>query len=164
MVSWKPPDCLSEVSGSMLYLEMLTPENGRIWVENGLRKERKRLISPDGGFSMYSVAYHREFLDALTICEFWRRRFDLASFSPLFRERAKEAAFWLKAFTHPATGDAPNIGANDGTRLLPLTDTEYRDFRPSVQMACVLFAGRGAYDQDGPWNLPLQWLGVPIPK
>ncbi len=38
-------------------------DQGRKWLEERARK----LISPDGGFSMYSVAYHREFLDALTI-------------------------------------------------------------------------------------------------
>jgi len=154
------------VGGEWLYA-VSKDAHARKWADLGrkwLEERARRLISPDGGFSMYSVAYHREFLDALTISEFWRQRFELASFSPLFRERAKEAALWLKAFTHPATGDTPNIGANDGTRLLPLTDTEYRDFRPSVQMACILFTGRAAYDQDGPWNLPLVWLGVQIPK
>jgi hypothetical protein len=133
---------------------------GRKWLEERTR----RLISEDGGFSMYSVAYHREFLDALTICEFWRVRFDLPDFSSLFQTRTNNAALWLKAFTHPVSGDAPNIGANDGTRLMPLSDTGYRDFRPSVQLACALFCRASAYGADGLWNLPLLWLGVPLPK
>jgi len=132
---------------------------GRKWLE----ERAKRLIFPDGGFSMYSVAYHREFLDALTICEFWRLRFDLPHFSSVFAERAKGAALWLKAFTNPVSGDVPNIGGNDGTRLFPLTDTGYRDFRPSVQISCVVFAGARAYSDDGEWNLPLNWLRIPLP-
>lgn len=132
---------------------------GRKWVE----ERAHRLISEDGGFSMYSVTYHREFLDALTICEFWRIRFDLPAFSSLFQTRTNNAALWLKAFTNPVSGDAPNIGANDGTRLMPLSDTGYRDFRPSVQLACALFCRARAYGADGLWNLPLQWLGVPLP-
>lgn len=131
---------------------------GRKWLEERARK----LISPDGGFSMYSVAYHREFLDALTMCEFWRRRYELPRFSAEFIELAKGATLWLKAFTNPVSGDVPNIGGNDGTRLFPLADTGYRDFRPSVQMASVVFAGARAYSRDGPWNLPLNWLEIPL--
>lgn len=133
---------------------------GRKWLEERARK----LISPDGGFSMYSVAYHREFLDALTICEFWRRRFELPRFSAEFIALAKSATLWLKAFTNPISGDVPNIGGNDGTRLFPMADTGYRDFRPSVQIASVFFAGARAYSGDGPWNLPLNWLEIPLPE
>ena len=64
----------------------------------------------------------------------------------------------------PHSGDAPNLGANDGARLLPLTDTDYRDFKPSVQLAMALFTDRQAYSDDGPWNLPLAWLGVALPE
>lgn len=133
---------------------------GRKWLEERAR----RLIAPDGGFSMYSVAYHREFLDALSLSEYWRRRLDLPAFSDLFVERAKAAALWLRAFTHPLSGDVPNIGGNDGTRFMPLSDTDYRDFRPSVQLACVMFARARAYAGDGSWDLPLKWLGVELPE
>jgi len=61
-------------------------------------------------------------------------------------------------------GDGPNLGANDGARLLQLTDTTYRDHRPSVQLAMALFAGQRAYAEEGPWNHALQWLGVPLPQ
>lgn len=132
---------------------------GRKWLEN----RSQRLISKDGSFSMYSVTYHREFLDALSFVEVWRRRLNLPGFSPKFVKRVAAAARWLKAFTHSTTGDAPNIGANDGTRLFPFTDSNYRDFRPSVQLACVLFCGDKAYDA-GPWDIALNWLGIPLPN
>lgn len=135
-------------------------ELGRKWIEDRVQK----LVSPDGSFSMYSVAYHREFLDALSVCEFWRERYLLNTFSPLFRERLEKTTFWLRSFVNPNTGDAPNIGANDGTRLIPLTDTDYRDFRPSVQLASVLFTGKSAYGKLGSWNLQLKWLGLKAPE
>lgn len=33
------------------------------------------------------------------------------------------------------SGDVPNIGANDGARLLAVSATDYRDFVLSVQLA-----------------------------
>jgi hypothetical protein len=131
---------------------------GRRWME----ERALRLIAEDGSFSMYSVAYHREFLDALSFAEIWRRRLNLPSFSSRFMDRTAKAAIWLKAFTHQGTGDAPNIGANDGTRLFQFADTPYRDFRPSVQLACVLFCGSNAYDP-GPWDVALHWLQILLP-
>ena len=136
------------------------------WMEKGRRQLEERagrLIAEDGGFSMYSVMYHREFLDALSMAEIWRRAYGLPAFSARYRDRTSRAASWLAACVHPQSGDAPNIGANDGTRLLPLTDTDYRDFRPSVQLACVLFCDARAYGETGSWDVPLRWLDIPLP-
>jgi hypothetical protein len=65
---------------------------------------------------------------------------------------------------NPINGDGPNVGANDGARLLQLTDTPYRDCRPSVQLAMVLFAGQRAFAEAGVWDYPLHWLGLPLPQ
>ena len=132
---------------------------GRQWLENRVA----RLIAPDGSFSQYSTNYHRVVLDTLAMVEAWRRRFGLAEFSPAWRDRAGAAARWPAALVDPGSGDAPNLGANDGARLLPLSETGYRDFRPSVQLAMALFADRRAYRTEGSWNEPLRWLGVALP-
>jgi hypothetical protein len=131
---------------------------GRKWLEERVEK----LISVDGSFSMYSTSYHREFLDSLTFCELWRRKYHLKCFSDLYMSRVCATALWLRAHTS-AFGDAPNIGANDGTRLFPLVDSNHRDFRPSVQAACIFFVGKRAYPP-GDWDMPLKWLGVSIPE
>jgi hypothetical protein len=60
----------------------------------------------------------------------------------------------------PASGDAPNYGANDGANLLPLSAAGYRDFRPAVALATALFEGRRAYAGSGPWDDHLAWLEV----
>jgi hypothetical protein len=64
---------------------------------------------------------------------------------------------------NPDNGDGPNVGANDGARLLQLTDTPYRDYRPSMSLAMALFAGQRAYKQQDPWEHALQWVGVAVP-
>ncbi len=103
-------------------------------------------------------------LDTFAVSEAWRRRLDLAPFSDRLRARARAASDWLHHMIQPTSGDGPNVGANDGARLFPLTDTDYRDFRPSVQTAMALFHDRVAYAEAGPWDLPLAWLGIPRPE
>lgn len=132
---------------------------GRRWLEN----RAARLIGSDGSFSQYSVNYHRMMLDTFSMVEVWRRHLKLAPFSEKLRARLAAATRWLFTLVDPITGDAPNIGANDGARLLPLTDTDYRDYRPSVQLAMALFANRRAYTEPGPWDVPLRWLGLSLP-
>lgn len=121
-----------------------------------------RLFAQDGSFSQYSINYHRVALDTLSIVEIWRRRAGLPPFSKQWQMRARAASDWLRIMTDVASGDAPNLGANDGANLLPLTDTAYRDFRPSVQLATVLFADSRAF-AEGPWDGQLQWLGIELP-
>lgn len=133
---------------------------GRKWLEN----RAFRLIAPDGSFSQYSTNYHRVMLDTYVMVEVWRRRLFLPSFSCLLIMRLQAATNWLYQLTDPVNGDVPNLGANDGARLLPLTDTDYRDFRPSVQLAAVLFFGRSAYARAGKYDEPLKWLRLAKPE
>jgi hypothetical protein len=130
---------------------------GRRWLEN----RAARLIEPDGSFSQYSVNYHRVMLDTFSLVEVWRQKLCLQEFPDRLKRRVTAAARWMYAFVDPATGDAPNLGANDGARLIPLSDTAYRDFRPSVQLAMGLFAGERAFAGEGDWNQPLLWLDAP---
>jgi len=131
---------------------------GRGWLENRVQ----RLFFADGGFSQYSTNYHRLALDMLSQAELWRRRLDLPPFSAAFQARAAAAARWLAALTHPETGDAPNLGANDGARVFRLDDLPFRDHRGSVQLAAALFLDRRAYPA-GPWDAPLRSFGLEPP-
>ena len=58
------------------------------------------------------------------------------------------------------TGDGPNLGANDGALLFPLTDAPFRDFRPTVQLCMALFNDQKAYDSKGYWDQHLDWFRV----
>lgn len=132
---------------------------GRRWLEERART----LIEPDGTFSQYSTTYHRVMLDTYSLAEAWRRRLALPAFSDGLHDRLTAAVRWLYDLTDETTGDAPNLGANDGARLVALTDTDYRDFRPSVQLAAALLAGARAFPGDGEWHQPLVWFGVEPP-
>lgn len=130
-------------------------KTGRLWLENRARV----LIEPDGTFSQYSVNYHRVMLDSYALVEVWRRHKSLPEFSDKCQERLAAATNWLVQMVDKNTGDVPNIGANDGAHLIALTDCGYRDYRPSAQLASVLFCNRTAYVA-GPWDQQLLWLGV----
>jgi hypothetical protein len=149
------------------WLEALNVEEGRRWARAGrrwLENRAARLIGPEGSFSQYSLNYHRVMIDTYSLAETWRRQRGLPAFSLRLRQRLAAATAWLRHLTSDSTGDAPNVGANDGARLLQLTETAYRDHRPSVQLASVLFSDRRAYVGEGNWNDALRWLGVPLPE
>jgi hypothetical protein len=131
-------------------------EMGRRWLENRVA----RLISQDGSFSQHSVNYHRLMLDTLSWSELLRRDLGLAEFSSSFYARAVAATYWLSAMVEPLSGDAPNLGANDGANLLPLTDADYRDYRPSLELASLCFASHYRPRGKGPHEQVSQWLGL----
>lgn len=136
-------------------------QRGEDWARRGrhwLEERAQKLIAPDGTFSQYSVVYHRVMLDTYALVEAWRRRLQLPSFSTTLTTRLANATRWLQAVVDPITGDAPNLGANDGARLIPLAGMPFRDFRPSLQLAAELFCSARAIAAEGPWDQPLLWL------
>lgn len=133
-----------------------------VWELKGRRLLEERaitLIEPDGSFSQYSTNYHRLMLDSYSLAEAWRRRRGLPPFSKAMLSRLSVATEWLWAMVDINTGDVPNIGGNDGARILQLTGSDYRDFRPSVQLAAALFCGLDAFGE-GQWASQLSWLSV----
>jgi hypothetical protein len=136
---------------------------GNAWSRQGrdiLEERVAKLIADDGGFSLYSVNYHRVVIDTLSFIEVWRRRLDLPPFSETFATRARAATGWLDAMVDPATGEAPNIGANDGTRLLAFGRGRYDDYRPSIQLARAVFFGQRRYQKDSVVDAGLDWLRI----
>ena len=129
---------------------------GRRWLEERV----ERLVEPDGTFSQYSTVYHRLLLDTYSLVEVWRRKLGLQEFPAHVSERLGAAVNWLYQITDLTTGDTPNLGANDGTVLIPLVDKSYRDFRPSLQLAARLFCNANAVPAEGPWDQYLYWLDL----
>ena len=114
---------------------------GRKWLEDRAAK----LFSIDGCFSQYSVNYHRLALDTYSLCETYRKFNNLPPFSNHLQNKIRKAIQWLEILTDPNTGDAPNIGANDGAQLFKMFNIGYRDFRNSIQWANLVFNERLIY-------------------
>jgi hypothetical protein len=136
---------------------------GQRWAEKGrklLDSRVRRLVLPDGSFSQHSLTYHRVLLDTLSVAEAWRRYMGEAPFAEDFYTRAAAATRWLGAMIDPTSGDGPNLGANDGSHPYRLDASAYRDFRPCLQLASLLFI-RSTALKSGPWDESAAWLGVP---
>lgn len=155
------------VAGGWLTHHDAATARAQVWMERGrhwLERLVTRLFAEDGSFSQYSITYHRFVIDMLAQAEWWRRRLDLPPFSEVFDTRLRAGTRWLFDLIDPETGDGPNVGSNDGARLFVLTDTDYRDFRPSVQLAMKLFADRVPYPE-GKHDQQLISLGLaPEPR
>ena len=117
------------------------------------------LVEEDGSFSQYSVNYHRVMLDTICQAEFWRNLLGETFFRDSFYRKARAATTWLYFFTNEQTGDTPNLGANDGARFFDLSSTDFRDYRPTVQLSSRLFYGKPAYPY-GEYDETLHWLGI----
>lgn len=149
------------VGGS--WLAMLNDHSAMRWEKKGRRLLEDRashLIGQDGSFSQYSLNYHRVVLDTYTFVEVWRRSLSLKPFSDLLLSRLRAATAWLANMIASPDGDAPNIGTNDGAQFFQLACTGRRDYRPSVQMASVVFNGKRAYRRLGSWDEPMDWFGI----
>ena len=133
-----------------LWLTQNGRKNAKKYLTQGLallEERSKKLIAADGSFSQHSLTYHRLLLDVLNLTEIWRKHYDpQRKWSPVQREKNIAAANWLFQMIDPSTGDGPNLGANDGANLTPVAPMDYRDFRPTVQLAFALFKNEIAYD------------------
>ena len=131
------------------------------WRERGrkvLTELSESLIYDDGAFSQQSVNYHRVMLHDYL----WALRVGECAGVPLpgkVRERAARAGEWLARMIVGKDGETPNYGANDGALVLPLSNCDYRDFRPVVQ-ACSLVTNGELVFPPGPWDEEAFWLGA----
>ena len=124
-----------------------------------LEKLVGKLVLTDGGFSMSSFAYHRVVLDTLSIVEFWRETLNLPKFSDMYYSKATLLVDFLYQMLDRVSGDVPNIGANDGSRSYLLTDSDYRDFRPSLQLSSGYFCDSRVFECDR-----IDWFSATLPQ
>ena len=106
---------------------------------NLLEERLNSLVLEDGTFSQYSIVYHRMLLDLLSISELFRQKYQGKRFSEQFKRKVKLAVSWYEDMIDPISGDASNIGGNDGTYLFNYDQKKYRDFRPTLNFICSLY-------------------------
>lgn len=127
------------------------------WLTEGLRDQ----IDGYGEYSQHSTNYHRLMLQVVLWAHALIRNNELNRDYRWPRpghEAITRSVHWLLALLDPDSGQAPNLGANDGAYIFPLTICPFGDFRP------VLYAAARAFlDYDlphGQWDEMSCWFGV----
>ena len=128
-------------------------ELGWSWLNRGLQHQ----ISSYGEYIQHSTNYHRLMLQTAlwmdAILRKQHRRWPAATHEAVIR-----ASHWLFSMIDPLSGQAPNLGANDGSLILLLNTSPFYDFRPTVQSAARAFLRTGL--PSGMWDEMSLWLGL----
>ncbi len=112
------------------------------WLNWGFQNQ----ISEFGTYIQHSTNYHRLMLQIALFVDHLRRASADAEWPPATLERLGAATRWLWALTDPETGQVPNLGANDGAYLFPLSAQPWEDFRPVLEAAARAFLKTSIYD------------------
>ena len=137
-------------------------KDAKNWADIGrkeLEKSLEKLVLKDGSFTQQSITYHRFVLDILSQVEIWRNSLNLIPLNNSYQKKFTLLINWLYTFVDRISGDAPNLGANDGSYCFQLHDLSPRDFRPTLQLCSSLSDSfeNLFYDSER-CNEPLIWL------
>ncbi len=138
------------------------PKSGR-WREKGLRWFNQGIetqVDSDGTYAQHSSNYHRMLLAlALWMQLFLEKENQVLEDAVLNKLAA--ATQWLAVRVDPNSGQVPNLGHNDGSNILPLSNADFNDYRPVLQAASRAFRACPALPP-GPWDDLCLWLDIPI--
>jgi hypothetical protein len=126
------------------------------WLNRGFQAQ----ITEFGTYVQHSVNYHRLMLQLAVFTDGLRRESQAGEWPGATLGRLAAATHWLWALTDPNTGKTPNLGANDGAYLFPLTCLPISDYRPVVSAAARAFLGGEIYDQSGLQEMG-DWFTLP---
>lgn len=131
---------ISEASGLLLG-GLLFPqfEESKELVQTGLNyllEELAYQVYEDGSYIQSSFTYERLSLDVLSFVIVVCRKVGF-TLPPVVFKQHKVLVEFLHSMMQE-NGYLPNYGSNDGAYLFPVSDYEYRDFRPSLNFALAV--------------------------
>lgn len=113
-------------------------------------------IDPSGAYCQHSSNYHRLMLQLALWGELVARKLG-DSWPAAVEEKLAAATRWLLAWLDTESGGVPNLGANDGAYILPLTVLPFGDHRPVLQAAGNAYLGETPW-KAGVWDEVMLWL------
>ncbi len=140
----------------LLFPELKDAEKYLSFGRVSLEREALQQVFPDGGYSMYSLNYHRFVLQmilyALRLGELNRQLFP-----DTFYRVADRSVDYMTQLIDLQTGQMPVYGSNDGALVLPLNSCDFTDYRPVLQMGSFVTKGKKLFES-GAWDEDLYWL------
>ena len=129
------------------------------WLNWGFQHQ----IDSYGEYSQHGTNYHRVMMQVALWENAIIRSNDLSRHYKWPRQTSDaiiRATHWLLSLLDPESGRAPNLGANDGAYIFPLTVCPFADYRPVLQAAGRAFIG---YElPPGVWDEMCLWFGIPL--
>jgi len=125
---------------------------GSHWFHRALQMQ----IFPDGAYVQHSMNYHRLMLQ-LSLWYFSISHAMKDDFPHTSKDLLGKSAQWMIDQVDPISGNAPNLGHNDGSNLLPISPRNQSDYRPIAQAASRAFCGKPCYGP-GIWDELSLWL------
>ena len=123
------------------------------WLNNGLQSQ----IDSYGEYAQHSTNYHRLMLQVVLWTNVLVKNFDLR-WPRKTLEAFRRSVHWLLSLMDSESGRTPNLGANDGAYIFPLTVLPFADYRPVLHAAARAFLD---YDLPrGPWDEMALWFGA----
>lgn len=108
-------------------------------------------VAEDGTYAQHSACYHRLMLTLALWMNVIRGN---RSLSAQVLERLWEATNWLDELTRGLNGQAPNLGSNDGSLIIPLSNSEVTGYLDVVTASKTAFCG----EQFDPTHEYSAWL------
>lgn len=115
---------------------------GKKWFEEEIDYQ----IYEDGTFLQFSMNYHRVVVQLLSLAISVSEK-NQYNFSEKVFEKAYKSLNFLYQCMQDENGFLPNYGANDGAWFFPLSDTDYRDFRPQLNTLHLILTGQRLYSE-----------------
>jgi Heparinase II/III N-terminus/Heparinase II/III-like protein len=129
------------------------------WLNEGLRSQ----IDSYGEYAQHSTNYHRLMLQLVLWTNEIIRSNDLNRYYHWPRQTNDaivRSVHWLLAILDSNSGQTPNLGANDGSYIFPLTVCPFADYRPVLNAAARAFLD---YDLPrGDWDELALWFGLSL--
>jgi hypothetical protein len=134
-------------------------KDGRKWLEEEVAYQ----VYEDGTFLQFSMNYHRVLVQLFSFGIALTEKHN-KPFSENFYSKAYKTLNFLYQSLQEENGYLPNYGANDGALFFPLTENNYRDYRPQLNTLHHILTGENLFknnyiQEDYYWvqnnNMPL---------
>jgi len=126
-------------------------KKGKRWFEQEIEYQ----IEDDGTFIQDSMNYHRVVIQLLTYAIAIADKHG-EQFSGYVYDKAYKSLYFLFQCQEPTNGWLPNYGNNDGALFFPLSNHDYRDYRPQLDALHGLLTGKPLYEE---YLEDAQWVG-----
>jgi hypothetical protein len=127
-------------------------QKGRAWFEQEIDYQ----IYNDGTFLQFSMNYHRVVIQLLSF-GISLTEINGKPFSKYVYDKSYKSLKFLYQCLQEENGFLPNYGSNDGALFFPLSDTNYRDYRPQLNTLHKIIVGKHLY-KDNLLNEDSNWF------